>query len=176
MHRRRFLIAAPAILVGVGVDKNLSALAQAPQSVWGSGGSDPSGWSHDDALARMVADGYLPVDAAREFLLLANARNGSGRHFSTDPIEEGQSFGCMCFGGRNRGSQKRMIRNVIAKPSVWRPDAPREMRTWTWVGTIDGKRVTVGYAVPLVCGNSSAVAYKNGAPVCVPIPHNALIV
>ena len=172
MHRR-FLIASPALVFGAAIEKNLSALAEAPQSVWSSGGTDPSGWSHDAALKQMVADGHLPEPAAREFALLAQARGGEGRGFTRDPIEEGQSYDCMCFGGRNHGSRQRIIRNVIAKPSVWRPDASREMRTWTWQGMIDGKRVTVAYAVPLVCGNSSAVKYKNGAPVCVPIPAHA---
>lgn len=171
MHRR-FILAAPAILLGVAIDKQLPAFAQTNQSVWTSGGEDLSGWRHDEALERMVRLNLFPQEAAREFSLLANARGGEGRGYSHDPLDEGQAFGCMCFGGV-KTSQKRMLTNVVAKPSAWKQGTSKEMRTWTWQGMVDGKRVTVGYAVPVVCGNSSALLYKNGAPVCVPIPHNA---
>lgn len=151
-----------------------SSLAAQDVTAWTSGGDDPSGYTHDEALIALIQAGLLPQESFSEFSLLANANGGAGRGYSTDPIEEGLLFEGMTFGGKKPGSRRRLLRKVAAKPSVWNADASRQMQTWTWEGNVDGQRVTVGYTKPVVCGNSSAIRYRQGAPVCVPIPKNAL--
>lgn len=168
MLRRNFLIGAGAFALA----PNTLLAQEVKPLVWTSGGTDPSGWSHDDALAAFVRKGILPDEARREFSLLAN--NGpNGRGYAYDPIQQGQVFEAMCFGGV-KTPKKRVHDKVIANPDSWTTSSVREMRTWMWEGKgPDGKRMTVGYAVPLVCGNSSAIRYRNGAPICVPIPRGA---
>jgi hypothetical protein len=174
MKRRNLLVGFGATLWVPRLAIVADATPQPEWTAWTSAGRNPSGYTHDEALDALVRGSYMPKEAAVEFSLLANARGGDGRGFSLDPIEEDQSFDAMCFGGKLPGTQKQLVPRLVAKPSVW-GNAPRDMRTFTWEGNINGVRVTVAYMVPLVCGNSSAKMYRAGAPVCVPIPHTKTI-
>jgi len=174
--RRQFMSLGAASLLLPSVTAQVNAqndLTVRIDSNWNSGGTDPYGGTHDEAMTDFGE--FFPENAKDYFTNRAKANGGIGTQYYMEDIPEGTVFRRMKFGGKRSGSRARAIDNVAAYPSKWCCGASRGHRYWTWEGkNAQGERVTVGYSVPLVCGNSSALLYRAGAPVCVPIPRSGV--